>query len=126
MNTDTLDLIEQALDATLLELRKLSAQQNERKRAATPAQAWLADECIDMPEPASSLIEAIANPLKYSLMQQLHRIGRVLFDEVGTTDRVKEIAEWVAALQVEDYEFRMDALDNAFLGIGAGEDIWRH
>ena len=126
MNIETMDLIERALDATLFELRKLNSRTRRRRKTGAQVASSFADECVEVSEQVSSLLLTIADPLKNSLMQQLHRIGRVLFDEVGTTDRMREIAEWVASLDVENYEFRIDALDNAFLGVGAGTDVWRH
>ncbi len=126
MSAETLELIEQALDETLQELRQAQNKPARRKPSGVAWVYWMEDECTHASEQILALSEMISAPVKSSLRKQLHTIGWLLFREVKSTETMKQIAEWVAALDVEDYEFRIEALDCAFEGVGEGEDVWRH
>jgi hypothetical protein len=126
MTAETLELIEQALDETLQELRQAQNKPARRKPSGPAWVYWVEDECTPDSEQILALSEMILAPVKSSLRNQLHAIGWLLFREVRSTQTMKEVAEWVAALDVEDYEFRISALDCAFEGVGEGEDVWRH
>jgi hypothetical protein len=126
MTAETLELIEQALDETLQELRQAQDRPARRKPSGASWVYWVEDECTAASEQLLALSEMIVAPVKSSLRNQLHAIGWLLFREVKSTEMMKQIAEWVAALDVNDYEFRIAALDCAFEGVGEGEDVWRH
>jgi hypothetical protein len=126
MTAETLELIEQALDETLQELRHVQNKPARRKLAGHAWVYWVEDECTAASEQILALSEMIASPLRSSLRNQLHAIGWLLFREVKSTESMKQVAEWVAALDVDEYEFRIEALDCAFEGVGEGEDVWRH
>ena len=125
MTVETLELIEQALDETLQELRRARDRPARKKTASERLSYWVEDEFTFASEDILALSEMIVAPVKCSLRKQLHAIGWLLFREVKSTEAMKQVAEWVAALNVEDYEFRIDALDCAFAGVGEGEDVWR-
>ena len=125
MNTDIMDLIEQSLDATLRAL--LTERGRKSKHAPQSGYAyWTADECSPDSEKLGLLIDIMTAPVRISLMQQIHGIGQMLFNELKSTEKMCEVAEWVAALDVDNYEFRIDALDQAFVGVGEGNDVWSH
>jgi hypothetical protein len=126
MSAETLELIEQALDETLQELRQAQNKPARKKPSAAAWVYWVEDECTAASEQFLALSEMIVAPVRSSLRNQLHAIGWLLFREVGSTQTMKDIAEWVAALDVDDYDFRIEALDCAFVGVGEGEDVWRH
>jgi len=126
MNTEKLALIEQALDVTLCESQLLRGNTVRRATSRSHFDYWIDDECIDVSEEISSLLDIVASPIKTALMRQLNRIGQMLFEEVKSTAAMREITEWAASLDVDNYDFRIDALDNAFEGVGEGEDVWHH
>jgi len=126
MTAETVELIEQALDHTLKELRRAQSKPAHKDLLASSLSYWVEDECTPSSENILALSEMIVAPVKSSLRKQLNAIGWLLFREVRSTDQMKEVAEWVAALDVDDYDFRIDALDCAFEGVGEGEDVWRH
>jgi len=126
MTAETLDLIEQALDETLQELRRAQNKPSRRRPAGASWVYWVEDECTSASEKILALSEMIVAPVRSSLRNQLHAIGWLLFREVRSTETMKQVAEWVAALDVDHYEFRIEALDCAFEGVGEGEDVWRH
>jgi hypothetical protein len=125
MASDTLELIEQALDETLQELRRSQDRPMRKNLAVARLRYWMEDECTPSSEQFMALSEMIISPVKCSLRKQLNSIGWLLFKEVKSTHNMKEIAEWVASLDVENYEFRIDALNLAFEGVGEGDDVWR-
>ncbi len=125
MSAETLGLIEQALDETLQELRQARDKPARKKPSGAGWVYWVEDECTHASEQILALSEMITAPVTSSLRKQLNAIGWLLFREVKSTETMNEIAEWVAALDVDDYEFRIEALDLAFVGVGEGEDVWR-
>jgi hypothetical protein len=126
MTAETVELIEQALDHTLQELRRAQNKPAHKTLFAASLSYWVEDECTPSSENILALSEMIVSPVRSSLRKQLNAIGWLLFREVKSTEQMKEVAEWVAALDVDDYDFRIDALDCAFEGVGEGEDVWRH
>jgi hypothetical protein len=125
MIVETVDLIEQALDETLQELQRIRDKPARKKRSGARLSYWVEDECTASSERILVLSEMIASPVRASLRKQLETIGWLLFREVRSTEQMKQVAEWVASLDVENYEFRINALDSAFDGVGEGGDVWR-
>ncbi len=124
MSIENLELIEQALDLTLNALQQERASSPRRAVFPPGVNYWTEDELIETSDQVMFLIDVLNGPVQFPLSRQLNSIGALLFAEVKSTERMKETAEWVAALDVENYEFRMDALDRAFEGLGEGDDIW--
>jgi hypothetical protein len=126
MSIETLELIEQALDETLNALRRESTL-SPRKKVLPPGENyWTEDELVETPDQLLFLTDVLNEPVQFALSKQLSRIGDILFANVRSTERMRQTAEWVAALDVENYDFRMDALDRAFEGLGEGDDVWQH
>jgi hypothetical protein len=125
MTIETLELIEQALEETLQELHRVRDKRAKKKRPGDRLSYWVEDECTASSEQILVLSEMIVSPLQCSLRKQLHTIGCLLYREVKSTEHMRQVAEWVASLDVVNYEFRINALDSAFEGIGEGEDVWR-
>ncbi len=121
-----LELIEQTLDLTLNALQRERALSPRKKVFPPGVDYWTEDEFIETPEKVIFLVDILNEPVQFALSRQLSSIGALLFAEVRSTERMRQTAEWVAALDVENYEFRMNALDRAFEGLGEGDDVWRN
>ena len=124
MDHEVLELIEDALDSTLRELQCAQARSPRKTPNGEALTYWLADDCTSRSADILDLTEIVSSPVAVSLRAQLHALGWLLFRQVGTTQDMQQVAEWVAALDVSAYEFRAGALHGAFAGVGAGDDVW--
>jgi hypothetical protein len=66
----------------------------------------------------------IDDPIRKALRKQLKDLGQRLFDALGTTEGMVEIAEEIADLKPGPWGYRIDIIDKAWDGVGAGGDRW--
>ena len=125
MSVKNVGLIEQALDLTLNALQQEHSRSTRKKVFPFGVNYWTEDELVETTDEIDFLYDVLNNPVEFALLRQLNKIGALLFDAVKSTERMKESAESVAALDAENYEFRMDALDRAFEDLGQGDDFWQ-
>jgi len=69
--------------------------------------------------------DIVQSPIIWALKRTLKDVGQMLYDRVGSTDKLLEIAEQIANRDPENYGRRMAPIDSAWDGVGSGHDRWR-
>jgi hypothetical protein len=64
------------------------------------------------------------DPVEYALKSMMTSICQLLFDALGSTGSVYEVAERVCDRDPKNWSRRMSPIDSAFDGIGRGDDMW--
>jgi len=121
-----LGLIKDAIDAVL---RARLEYDNflESKRTTDPIKF----EFIDMtgwgdpvPNNRDRLRSIIKDPVRKSLRKTLKGLGKELFQLLGNTDAMLEVAEEVANREPKKWGHRIDIIDKTWDGIGNDTDVW--
>jgi hypothetical protein len=68
--------------------------------------------------------EIITDPIRRALRVQLNMLGQRLFDLVGSTNRMRAIAEEVAEQKPRLWGKCIDIIDKAWDGVGNNKDRW--
>jgi hypothetical protein len=66
----------------------------------------------------------IDNPIKGAVRAQVTSLGKELYKLLGNTDAMREICNDVAARNPKREGWRLDIIDKAWDGVGAGNDRW--
>ena len=108
--------IEQAIDATL---RALIERAPPEQRAEHVVTAVEIDEA-DVNE--ADLAAIIADPIGSALRSEIASLGSYLFDTLGTTDEIDEVADRIAGLDDANRARRAAILDECWADVGFEDD----
>jgi hypothetical protein len=111
-----LALLKLALEASLTARTKHDTREGQR-RAKQPAQFKLTpwSYLAEMPAEKLRLEAMVRDPVRYALRKQVRDLGKGLYQVLGNTDAMLDMAEEVAA---KDFQYRMTIIDKAWDGIG--------
>jgi hypothetical protein len=118
-----LDMLKRAINANL------TARIEHDRRRQTPAGVSKI-ELINLADLVAAddnwlyLDEIISDPVRRALRVQLKTLGQRLFDLVGDTDRMRDVAEEVANQKPGPWGKRINIIDKAWDGIGNDQDRW--
>lgn len=113
--------LERALDdlvTVLVQHRRSYVPRGRRSRApgTTVADLQATDDAV------LEAIEIADDAVNYAIKEAMHRVGQLLFDRLGSTDALGEVAERVA--ERGDWNQRICPIASAFNGVGNDDDFW--
>lgn len=117
---DHLALLRRAIAANL---DALEAHRHRRAESQPPTHIyptmWAAE-----PLEKLHLDSIIKDPARRALKEQLKKLGQQLFDIVGSTDAMRDVADEVANLNPRKWGARAAILDKGWDGVGSDKDRW--
>jgi hypothetical protein len=124
---DHVDMLKRAIAANLeARMDHDRRQRRQRDRRAEPSRL----EFINAADLARAdadwlyLEEVIRDPVRKALRKQLRDLGQQLFDVLGTTAGMRDIACAIANLDRKHWHHRINILDKGWDGVGAGTCRW--
>ena len=68
--------------------------------------------------------DIVKDPIEYALKQVMKEIGQLLFDALGSTNALREVADRICDRDPSKWGRRASPIDSAFNGVGRGKDRW--
>jgi hypothetical protein len=120
---DHLELLKQAIASSLdARLKHEARLREENKDKPQHCKIFSVRDLIRADANWLYLDEVIENPIRKALRRQLQQLGKRLFDLVGTTADILEIAEEIA--NPRNYYSCFNIMDKNWDGIGSDTDAW--
>jgi hypothetical protein len=111
-----LALLKLALKASLTARTEHDTREEQRRAKQPPRLKLTPWTCFGEKPDATIRLEAVArDPVRYALRKQVRDLGKELYQLLGNTNDMLEIAEEVAA---PNFQYRMNIIDKAWDGIG--------
>jgi hypothetical protein len=109
-------------------IHKLMAyrRRRERRRNSTsqPIVGITAAALMATPSNILDAVDWAAGPVEKALKEGMHAIGQIIFEQLGSTNALRDVVERICARSRRYESERLGALDSALDGVGNEHDRW--
>ncbi len=106
-------------------LRELEAQRKARRKAGPGRlEIMTAAEMMAKGSAELRLEDICRSPMTWCCRKGIRELGKLLFGIVGSTDKMRDVLDRVAAETSIGYGIACSVIDHCWDGIGEGKDVW--